>query len=432
MGLHRLFHLSLLAAGLHAATAGAQAPVLQPVAVASFNMAWAGTLDDFKQHAAVCAAPKVNWCETRARWAPGTTQATPEETARAATCQAAVLEAAGGREAAARLAPCNAYGGVSARGPGGVALDVSALRRPEAYADKLDGLRATVESLIQRDGVRVIAFQEVKSTEAVRAVLGRFNESFEVCAARHEGFQTLAFAWDRTLGKAATCTTQAALAVQDPPPRPAAEPATAPADTRRVRPGLELRLDVNGAAVGFLNLHLKAGCASATSSNPRYPARMITDAVDSCEVLNRQVPLLETWIDAALRRSPRLVVLGDFNRRLDEEQALALPREQVRSDGSNPAGVPVAGPDGRVSTRYLWPELADGTRQLVLLPLKQVDPACKGFAGLDHIVVSGPLQAALAPLAPEQAGARKTAVVSRPGQAMETSDHCPQVARLLL
>lgn len=41
----------------------------------------------------------------------------------------------------------------------------SALRKPRAVAEKLAGLRSTVESLIERSGVRVIASQEVKSAQ---------------------------------------------------------------------------------------------------------------------------------------------------------------------------------------------------------------------------------------------------------------------------
>lgn len=421
----RVAHLVLAAALGHAGAAWAQTQSPLPVNVASFNMAWAGTLDDFQQHVAVCGAPKVNWCETRARWAPGTQQALPAEVARAEACQAAVVEAAGGREASSLIAPCNAYGGVSARGPGGAAIDVSAMRKPESYAEKMDGLRDTVASLIERDQVRVIAFQEVKSAAAVRAVLGRFNERFEVCAAQHNAFQSLAFAWDKTLGSApGQCSTYAPLAVADPP--------TDPTAWRRVRPGLALQLVVGGAPVTFMNLHLKSGCASATDSNPRFPARLVSDAVEPCEVLNRQVPVLEDWINAVAAKSPRYVLLGDWNRRIDEEAQMALPPAQVRTDGSNPAGRPPVAADGRVTTKFLWPELADGTRALHLLPLKATDPACRGWVGLDHIVISGPLQAALAAAPQLNTGARKAAVLGKPGQAIEASDHCPQVGRLLL
>ena len=410
-----------------APTAAAAPSAPLAVNVAAFNLAWAGTMDDFQRHLRVCSAPTVNWCDTRARWAAGTTTAPPEEVARAEACQAATIEAAGGREASALVAPCSAYRSNAPRPPGSPPPDPAAVRKPEAYQAKLDGLRATVEGLIEREAVRLIAFQEVRSAAAVRVVLGRHAERFEVCDAAHGGFQTLAFAWDRTLSPTpGRCTTHQPLAVLDPPNDPAA--------FRRVRPGLALQLQLNGQPATFMNVHLKAGCASATNRNPRFPARLLTDAVESCEVFNRQVPLLEAWIDEVARQSPRFVILGDFNRRIDEEAQLAIPPDQVRADGSNPAGRPPAASDGRVSTRYLWPELADGTRTLHRLPITQTDPACTGFAGLDHIVVSGSLQSLLqaAGTAADQAGGvRKAAVFNQPGQPIESSDHCPQIGRLL-
>lgn len=415
--------ISCLSAGSPVAAQQTAAPT--PVSVATFNLAWAGTLEDFQRHLEVCSSPRVDWCDTRARWAPGTTQATPEETARAQACQAATVEAAGGREASMGVAPCGAYGGSPPRGAGTAPPDLAALRRPEAYQGKLAGLQATVEALVEREKVRVIAFQEVRSEAAVRSVLGRLADRFEVCAAPHSGFQTLAFAWDRSLsGVKGVCTPHAPLAVLDP--------ANDPAAFRRVRPGLALQLSVNGAPVTFMNVHLKAGCASVTQSNPRFPGRLLTDPVESCEVFNRQVPLLEDWIDAVASRSPRFVILGDFNRRIDDEQSLAIAKGQVRGDGSDPAGPNPAAADGRVGTRYLWPEIADGSPALFQLRLTAVESGCRGFVGLDHIVISASLHATLAQHGPAAVGARKVPVLRTAGQLIDTSDHCPQVGQLLL
>jgi len=100
------------------------------------------------------------------------------------------------------------------------------------------------------------------------------------------------------------------------------------------------------------------------------------------------------------------------------------------SDGSDPAGPHKVDADGRVSTRYLWPELADGSRALHRLPLTGTDASCTGFVGLDHIVVSGALHGLLQQAGLGAAGVRKAAVVSKPGQLIETSDHCPQIGRL--
>ncbi|RVU49220.1 endonuclease/exonuclease/phosphatase family protein [Rubrivivax rivuli] len=408
-----------------AAPVSAPAAAPQPVAIAAFNMAWAGTVADFQQHLAVCSAPTVNWCDTRARWQPGTTQATPEESARAAACQQATIAAAGGPQASMRVAPCSAYRNSAPRAPGAPAPDPAAVRNVAAYQAKLDGLRETVEALVQREGVRVIAFQEVSSAEAVRAVLGRYNERFEVCAAPHNAFQTVAFAWDKTLSSTpGVCTPHQPLAVLDPPNDPEA--------FRRVRPGLALRLTVSGAPVVFMNVHLKAACASATNSNPRFPARLLTDRVEACEVLNRQVPVLESWIEAVAAQTTRFVLLGDFNRRIDEEATMGLAANQVRADGSNPAGPNPVDTQGRVGTRYLWPELNDGSPALFQLPLQATEAGCSGFTGLDHIVVGAGVHTLMQQSAPADIASRKVPVLGRPGQPIESSDHCPKVARLRL
>ena len=423
--LRRSLLIIIATLGLNALAWAQQPAEPLPVNVAAFNMAWAGTPDDFNRHLAVCSAPAVNWCDTRARWVPGTTQASPEETARAKACQAATVEAAGGRDESKRVAPCNAYRDSQPRAPGSPPVDLQAQRRPEAYLGKLAGLRATVEALIERDGVRVIAFQEVKSAEAVRSVMGKFADRFEVCAAQHGGFQSLAFAWDQTLTKpAGVCTTHQALAILDPPNDPDA--------FHRVRPGLALQLQVNGAPVTFMNVQLKAGCASVTQSNPRFPGRLLTDPVAACEVFNRQVPILEDWIASVAAQSPRLVILGDFNRRIDDELALAIGKNQVRSDGSDPASRNGVGADGKVKTQYLWPELNDGTRALFQRPIHSKDAACTGFVGLDHVVVSGRIHAVLQARRPADIGSRKAPIAASAEQRIETSDHCPLVAQLLL
>src|SRR5262245_1847281 len=106
---------------------------------------------------------------------------------------------------------------------------------------------------------------------------------------------------------------------------------------RRVRPGLALELTIGGTPVSFLNVHLKAGCANIVATE-RYPARLLTDDFDACEAFNKQVPILEAWIDGVAAKTPRFVWLGDLNRRIDEEEAAGIPKDKVRADGSDPRG----------------------------------------------------------------------------------------------
>jgi hypothetical protein len=85
-------------AALSAATAAhAAAPVPpspQQIGVASFNLAWAGSQQDFDRHAAVCKA--VSWCDTRPRRQPGQAFAGEEATRVARQCAADTERLAGG------------------------------------------------------------------------------------------------------------------------------------------------------------------------------------------------------------------------------------------------------------------------------------------------------------------------------------------------
>ena len=395
----------------------AQMPAV--IGIASFNMAWAGTAGDFKKHLEICSAPTVNWCDTRPRTLRGADAPTVEEQARADACQAATITAAGGRSASMMMAPCNAYRFSDAPTRGAPPRDTALLRNEAAYAGKLAGLRATVENLIEHQHIRVIAFQEVKSKDTVVSVLGKFANKFDVCMAAHDAFQTLGFAWDKSLSaRPGQCATNDALAIKDPVNDPAA--------FRRVRPGLALELTINGGPVTFMNVHLKAGCANAISTD-RYPGRLVNDAHPNCEVLNRQVPILEDWLEAVALKTPRLVWLGDFNRLIDEELALNIANDQVRADGSNPAGVNKKDASGKVATKYLWPEIADGVPvALHQVPLSTKEGGCSGFVGLDHAVISD----ALKKLNPGTIASRKLAVRVPPGQLMEVSDHCPRILQL--
>jgi endonuclease/exonuclease/phosphatase family metal-dependent hydrolase len=409
---------------MHVVTVGAQTPApgvpaAKTIAIAAFNMAWAGTPEDFKKHIEVCASPAVNWCETRARIMRGATAPTPEEATRAVQCEAATLKATGGPEASMLIAPCNAYRNGDAPVPGQPRPDPNLTRTSANYQIKLDKLRETVEGVIEREGARVIAFQEVRSSAVIKLVLGKYADKFDVCDAKHNAFQTLAFAWDKSItSKPGQCAVETSLAIKDPPNDPAA--------FRTVRPGLALTLTVNGEPVTFMNVHLKASCASVTNSDPRYPGRLLTDANPACEVLNRQVPYLENWIESVSAKSPRFVLMGDFNRRIDDELALAPKANEVRADGTDPASPNKVGADGKVATRYLWQEISDGSPTMHQVPLSTKDGGCTGFTGLDHIVISDALKAVNPGVIPS----RKVAVAAVPNQAIETSDHCPRIATL--
>lgn len=356
----------------------------QDLTVASFNVAWTGSPADFEQTVRVCSAAEVNWCNTRQE-----------------ACYRAFSKAAGGSDAALLVAPCNAY-----RASGKPVPEL------KDYEQKLVSLRKTLDRLITEEKVNVFAFQEVRSQAVIRDLLGKHVDRFDSCAAAHNGFQTVGFAWDRKLAaRPDPCTPEPALALQEKKDEP-----------KRVRPGISLDLRVGGQDVTLMNVHLKSGCANIIKSI--FPARLLTDADDSCRVLNRQVPVLEAWIDGVATLTPNFVVLGDFNRRLDEEAVEDNRTQPIRKDNTDPASPLAIDADGYVKTNYLWPEIADGKPQgLVQIPLGS-KAKCPN-EGLDYILVSEPLAAAQKGLT-----SKKVPFDSAKKQLIKTSDHCPRVATL--
>lgn len=379
------------------------------IGIAVFNMAWAGTISDFKRHVEVCGAPEVNWCESRAKIPRGADRPSAEEEARAKQCQKDFISAAGGPGAAGMIAPCSAYG--RRKHP-------AAAETVENYNLKLDGLRATIENLIRSHGVQVIAFQEVRSQEVIQHVLGKFSGQFDVCVAPHTAFQTVAFAWDKSiLSGQHKCAPNQDLAIAEHEGESA----------HRVRPGLALELTINDSPVTFLNIHLKSGCANLNNWG-HWPGHRLTDPEPACAVLNRQIPILEDWIEQIASHSPRFVLLGDFNRRIDEEARARIARTRVRTDGSDPATANIKDASGAVKSSYLWQEIADGSPQIYQVRLKSAKPGCKGLPGLDHIVVSGPIKRAQGgPLS-----SRKIALTRKSRQPIATSDHCPTIVNVEL
>lgn len=71
-----------------------------------------------------------------------------------------------------------------------------------------------------------------------------------------------------------------------------------------LRSGVEIVLDQGGGkSLVLLSVHLKSGCASGETS-------------DSCDTLKRQTAALRAWVASRTQAGERVVILGDFNRRL--------------------------------------------------------------------------------------------------------------------
>ena len=140
-----------------------------------------------------------------------------------------------------------------------------------------------------------------------------------------------------------------------------------------VRRGADLTLyPGTSRAIRLLAVHLKSACNSGALSDSR----------DACRQLQRQVPILEDWIDRRARAANAFAVIGDFNRRFD------LERETARDAG------------GRIVA--IWPEINDGEPPGAALTNPGVEHGAVGCGNgfgarepIDHFVLGRKLDHAL-------------------------------------
>lgn len=76
-----------------------------------------------------------------------------------------------------------------------------------------------------------------------------------------------------------------------------------------LRHGVDITLDA-GVPLRLLSVHLKSGCASDPASSDR----------EECKQLFRQQKVLKSWVEERARDEIPIVILGDFNRRLQNEE----------------------------------------------------------------------------------------------------------------
>ena len=155
----------------------------------------------------------------------------------------------------------------------------------------------------------VIALQEIDGEEVAREIF----PAHEFCFTQRAHVQNVGFAIRKGL-KFRCNRDYRALGLPDDVVRWGADITIEPGTPREFR---------------LLAVHLKASCN-------RDP---LTEARDDCRILQRQVPVLEEWIDHRARAGEAFGVIGDFNRRFD------LERDAARDAG-----------DAIVA---LWPEIDD-------------------------------------------------------------------------
>ena len=165
---------------------------------------------------------------------------------------------------------------------------------------RTDADYAALRTYATRLNADVVAFQEVESAKAAARVFDPAVYQI-VIEARSAGD---AFPCNGTSGR--TLTRQAVgfaikkdLAIDRAP-----DLTDLQVGDRNLRGGVDITVRPKGRApLRLLAVHLKSGCFNGVIG-------------DACQTLQRQIPVLERWVDARAAEPVRFAVLGDFNRRL--------------------------------------------------------------------------------------------------------------------
>ncbi len=151
-----------------------------------------------------------------------------------------------------------------------------------------------------------------------------------------------------------------------------------------LRSAADVTLDVPGAKLRLLALHLKSGC-------PRD--RLDTDSNPACSTLAKQIAPLQAWIAQRQQSGEAFVMMGDFNRWL-------TPRDPFMDGLQNIA--PLVRADAGLSS------------------------TCWGGGGFfDHLLAGGPARSMLVPGSLRELIYRET----DPAMKAHLSAHCPVSAR---
>ncbi|UZE23903.1 endonuclease/exonuclease/phosphatase family protein [Pseudomonas sp. B21-056] len=164
------------------------------------------------------------------------------------------------------------------------------------------------------------------------------------------------------------------------------------------RHGAELPVTIKGMTLKLLSVHLKSGCFDRALNSGYATERDKANGVITCDVLRKQAPALESWLDNAIQSGASAMIIGDFNRRFD----VAVEHETAPE----------------VS---LYAELSDGEPAAARLfrPTKGFEalPECRGGGSkwlIDHALMSNELR--------KHYVAGSLLEIPVP---MKGSDHCP-------
>ena len=164
-----------------------------------------------------------------------------------------------------------------------------------------------------------------------------------------------------------------------------------PGAIHRLRSGADITLDLPGAKLRLLAVHLKTGC-----NHDRLSGAHGADISRTCDTLRRQVAPLQGWIAQRRDDGMPFIVLGDFNRRMD-------------------------GPDDLLAA-------LTRTAPLVRATEGRGSPCWGGGSFIDHILAGGAARGWMVPDSLRVMVYRETAEAAKE----QLSDHCPVSVRFRL
>ena len=240
-------------------------------------------------------------------------------------------------------------------------------KRPE----NIDALRRYALTL----DADVIAFQEVDGPDMAAQVFPA--ERYMVVTTADDVVQRVGFAVRR------------GLSVRRNPDLAGLD--VVPGAVHRLRSGADITLDLPGARLRLLAVHLKSGCNRDRLSDTRGAG-----LGRACETLRRQIAPLQGWIAQRREEGVPFVLLGDFNRRMD-------------------------GPDELLAALARAAPLARATEG-------RASPCWGGSSFIDHILAGGAARSWMVP------DSLRVMVYQETGDAAkeQLSDHCPVSVRFRL
>ncbi len=216
----------------------------------------------------------------------------------------------------------------------------------------------------------VVALQEVDGPEAAAAVFP--PDQYRIIMTGDAVTQRVGFAIRRTL----TGTRNPDLVALD---------VYGPAARHRLRSGADITLDWPGGRLRLLAVHLKTGC-----NRDR-----LTSVRPECAALRQQIAPLQGWIAQRRAEGVPFVILGDFNRRMEDRDELLAA--------------------------------LNTTAPLLRATEGHASPCWGGGAFIDHILAGGAARAWMRP------DTLRVMVYKEPvAQREQLSDHCPVSVRFAL